>query len=102
MLLSLILNPDTSLWKAARDRGFLITTGPKATRALGVPDPAAECGWHWQSFAAYAAGLTAAGFTLMDSPRQGGHPDEPRQVYVHLHFWWQYDESRAKWPGFHP
>ncbi len=72
------------LWKAARDRGFLITTGLKSNRALRVPDPDAERGWRWQSCAAYAASLTADDFTLMEWPRQGNDPDEPRQVYVHV------------------
>jgi len=73
-----------SLWKAARDRGFLITTGLKANRSLRVPDPEAARGWRWQRLAEYAAGLTAEDFTLMDWPRQGDTPDEPRQVYVHV------------------
>jgi hypothetical protein len=72
------------LWKAARDRGFLITTGLKSNRSLRVPDPDAERGWRWQSFAAYAASLTADDFTLMEWPRQGNDSDEPRQVYVHV------------------
>ncbi|MDQ2830525.1 MAG: transposase [Chloroflexota bacterium] len=72
------------LWKAARDRGFLITTGLKANRSLRVPDPDAERGWRWQRLSEYAAGLTAGDFTLMDWPRQGDNPDEPRQVYVHV------------------
>jgi len=71
------------LWKAARDRRFLITTGLKSNRALRVPDPDAERGWRWQSsavrLAAYAASLTAD-----DCQRQGNDPDEPRQVYVHV------------------
>ena len=31
-----------------------------------------------------AAGLTADDFTLLDWPRQGDNPAEPRQVYVHV------------------
>jgi len=72
------------LWKAARERGFLITTGLKANRALRVPDPDAEGGWRWQHLAEYAAGLRADDFTRLDWPRQGDDPDEPRQVYVHV------------------
>jgi len=71
-----------SLWKAARARGVLITTGLKANRSLRVPDPDAERGWRWQRLSEYAAGLTAQDFTLMAWPRQGDNPDEPRQVYV--------------------
>src|SRR5437764_11624145 len=70
------------LWRAARARGFLITTGLKANRSLRVPDPAAERGWRWQRLDAYAAGLTAEDFTLVDWPRQSA--EEPRQVYVHV------------------
>jgi SRSO17 transposase len=70
------------LWRAARARGFLITTGLKANRFLRVPDPEAERGWRWQRLDEYAAGLTADDFTLLDWPRQSA--DEPRQVYVHV------------------
>jgi hypothetical protein len=33
------------LWRSARARGFLITTGLKANHAVRVPDPEAERGW---------------------------------------------------------
>ena len=69
------------LWRAARERGFLITTGLKGNRALRVPEPTAERGWGWQRLDAYAAGLSADDFTLVDWPRQSAQ--EPRQVYVH-------------------
>jgi len=51
-----------------------------------VPDPEAERGWRWQQFSAYAAGLTADDFMLVDWPRQGDDPDpdQPRQVYVQV------------------
>jgi len=49
-----------------------------------VPDPEEAGGWRWQQLAAYAAGLAADDFTLVDWPRQGGDADEPRQVYVHV------------------
>jgi len=70
------------LWRAARERGFLITTGLKANRSLRVSDPAGLCGWRWQRLDAYAAGLSADDFTLVDWPRQS--EDEPRQVYIHV------------------
>ncbi len=75
-----------SLWKAARARGFLSTTGLKSNRSLRVPDPEAEGGWRWQQLSDYAAGLTADDVTLLDWPRQGDDPDpdQPRQVYVHV------------------
>src|SRR5947209_4264667 len=59
------------LWRAARARGFLITTGLKANRSLRVPDATTERGWRWQRLDAYAAGLTADAFTLVDWPRHG-------------------------------
>ena len=36
------------LWRAARERGFLITTGLKSNRWLRVEDPMAPQGWRWQ------------------------------------------------------
>jgi DDE superfamily endonuclease len=70
------------LWRAARERGFLITTGLKSNRSVRVPAPQAERGWRWQRLDAYAASLTPDDFTLLDWPRQSG--EEPRQVYVHV------------------
>src|SRR5207248_6239527 len=58
------------LWRAARDRGVLITTGLKANRSVRVPDATTERGWRWQRLDAYAAGLTADDFTRVDWPRQ--------------------------------
>jgi len=72
------------LWKAARDRDFLITTGLKANRSLRVSDPDEERGWRWQQLSDYAAGLTADDFTRMEWPRHGDDMDDPRQVYVHV------------------
>jgi hypothetical protein len=70
------------LWRAARQRGFLITTGLKANRSVRVPDPETARGWRWQRLDEYAAGLRAADCTLVDWPRQS--EDEPHQVYVHV------------------
>jgi hypothetical protein len=36
------------LWRAARERGFHITTGLKSNRWLRVEDPTAPQGWRWQ------------------------------------------------------
>ncbi len=69
------------IWKGARARDFLITTGLKSNRALRVPDPAAPGGWRWQTLQDYAAGLTAADYQQVTWPSQG---DEPRQVWVHV------------------
>ncbi len=71
-----------SIWRAARDRGFRITTGLKSNRSLRVPDPTSPTGWCWQRLPDYAAGLGPADWTLRDWPCQGA--GEPRQVYVHV------------------
>jgi DDE superfamily endonuclease len=70
------------LWRSARARGFLITTGLKGNRSLRIPDPTADQGWCWQRLDAYAARLPPDAFTLLDWPRQSA--EEPRQVYVHV------------------
>src|SRR5713226_7357349 len=36
------------LWRAARERGFHITSGLKSNRWLRVEDPTAPQGWRWQ------------------------------------------------------
>jgi len=69
------------IWKAARTRGFLITTGLKSNRWLRVPDSDSPRGWRWQSLSAYSASLTDADYQQMTWPSQG---DEPRQVWVHV------------------
>jgi len=69
------------IWKAARQRGFLITTGLKSNRSLRIADSEAPCGWRWQTLAEYAAALTEADYQLMTWPSQG---NEPRQVWVHV------------------
>lgn len=43
------------IWKAARDRGFLITTGLKKNRALRIADATAAYGWRWQRLDEYAS-----------------------------------------------
>ena len=67
------------IWQAARQRGFLITSGLKANRWLRVDDPTAEAGWRWQKLSDYAATLRAADYSLETWPSQ----TELRQVYVH-------------------
>jgi len=69
-----------ALWRAARERGFLITSGLKANRALRVPDPEAPAGWRWQRLDEYAAGLRAADYTAVTWPSQEGG----RAVYAHV------------------
>jgi hypothetical protein len=69
------------IWKAARERGFLITSGLASNRFLRVPDPEAECGRRWQRLGDYAAGLEPDQYQKVRWPRQD---DEPREVYVHV------------------
>ncbi len=59
------------IWKAARERGFLITTGLKRNRSLRVADAEAPHGWRWQSLSEYAAGLRAADYQEVTWPSQG-------------------------------
>jgi hypothetical protein len=70
------------IWKAARDRGFLITTGLKCNRSLRIPcdiTPDTPKGWKWQSFSEYVASLEASAYQLCSWPR---NPE--RQVWVHI------------------
>ncbi len=69
-----------AVWKAARARGFAITTALRENRALRVPDASQPKGWCWQTFTDYAATLTAADFQCVVWPSQDGG----REVYVHL------------------
>jgi hypothetical protein len=68
------------IWKAARDRGFLITSGLKCNRSLRIDDPQAAGGKRWQRLDEYAASLSPDQYQLMTWPSQ----DEPREVYVHV------------------
>jgi hypothetical protein len=68
------------IWQAARDRGFLITSGLKCNRALRIHDPQAEDGKRWQRLDEYADSLSPDQYQLMTWPSQ----DEPREVYVHV------------------
>ncbi len=66
------------IWKAARDRGFLITSGLKCNRSLRITDAHGEkC---WQRVDAYAASLSPEQYQKMQWPSQ----EEPREVYVHV------------------
>lgn len=68
-----------AVWRAARDRGFLITSGLKSNRALRVADAADPRGWRWQKLADYAAGLPASAFIAVTRPT----PEGDRTVYAH-------------------
>lgn len=66
------------LWKAARERGFAITTGMKSNRWLRITDVTAPRGWRWQRLSDYAACLDPSAFVACQWPRGG------KTVYVHV------------------
>ncbi len=66
------------LWRAARERGFLITSGLKSNRWLRVEDPTAPKGWAWQRLSDYTAHLSASDYVQLKWPK--GDSD----VYVHV------------------
>jgi hypothetical protein len=69
-----------AVWRAARARGFLLTSGLKSNRSLRVPDADDPRGWRWQPLAEYAAALPDGAYTAVTWPaREGG-----RTVYVHV------------------
>jgi hypothetical protein len=72
------------LWKAARARGFAITTGLKKNRALRLEDPTAERGWCWQRLDEYTAALPESAYQRIRWPSQAAAGQEPRWVYAHL------------------
>jgi len=57
------------LWRAARERGFLITSGFKSNRWLRVEDPAAPEGWRWQRLSDYTAQLSANDYVQVKWPK---------------------------------
>ena len=69
-----------AVWRAARARGFLITSGRKSNRSLRVPDAGHPRGWRWQRLGEYAAGLTDDAYTAVTWPTQEGG----RTVYAHV------------------
>lgn len=68
------------IWQAARARGFLITTGLKANRAVRIDDPTAPTGWRWQRLSDYLEGVAQASYQKVWWPAQDGG----RWVYVHI------------------
>jgi hypothetical protein len=66
------------LWRAARERGFLITTGLKSNRWLRVEDPTAPQGWTWQQLSDYTAKLGASDYVRLKWPKGDD------EVYVHV------------------
>lgn len=68
-----------AVWRAARERHFLITSGLKANRVLRVPDADDPRGWRWQKLTDYAAALPADAYTAVTRSA----PDGERTVYAH-------------------
>jgi hypothetical protein len=66
------------LWRAAQERGFLITSGLKSNRWLRVEDASAPKGWRWQRLSDYTAKLAASDYVLLKWPKG------EEQVYVHV------------------
>src|SRR6266700_1752191 len=66
------------LWRAARERDFLITTGIKSNRWLAVADPTAPQGWRWQRLSDSTAQLKASDYV------QPTWPKGKKSVYVHV------------------
>jgi SRSO17 transposase len=68
------------LWKIARERGFLITSGLRCNRSLRIEDPKEPNGWRWQRVDEYAAALPKEAWQWVCWPNQ----NEKRWVYVHV------------------
>ena len=66
------------VWKAARDRDFLITSGLKCDRKVRIDATDGSKKWHWQRVDEYAAELSDDQFTAIDWPNSN------RTVYVHV------------------
>jgi hypothetical protein len=66
------------IWRAARERGFLITSGLKSNRWLRVEDPTAPNGWGGPRLSDYTAHLSASDYVQFKWPK--GEED----VYVHV------------------
>ena len=69
------------IWKAARERGFAITTGLKGNRLLRIREKGARGGWQWISLDAYAKRLRDEDYHEVVWPRQDG---SGRKVLVHV------------------
>lgn len=67
------------LWRLARERGFLITSGLKANRSLRITDSTAPAGWRWQLLSDYAASLPPSAYQKVVWPN-GDH----KTVFVHV------------------
>lgn len=69
-----------AVWRAARARHILSTSGLKANRALRVPHPDAPSGWRWQTVTEYAASLPDDAYTAVSRPT----PEGNRTIYAHV------------------
>jgi hypothetical protein len=67
-----------AIWKAARKRGFLITTALKSNRSIRIADESEAKGWRWQRVTDYAATIPDEGYVKLQWPR---NPE--RWVWVH-------------------
>src|SRR5207244_13505346 len=66
------------LWRVAREREFLITTGIKSNRWLAVADPSTPKGWKWQRLSEYTAQLRASDYVELAWAKG------EKTVYVHV------------------
>jgi putative transposase ISC1217 len=66
------------LWRAARERGFLITSGLKSNRWVRVTDETVPQGWRWQRLSDYVSSLSDQDYVPMPWPRGG------KTGYVHV------------------
>src|SRR5207244_7187475 len=66
------------LWRVAREREFLITTGIKSNRWLAVADPSVPKGWKWQRLSDYTAQLQASDYVQLKWPKG------KKSVFVHV------------------
>jgi len=68
------------IWKIARKREFLITSGLRCNRSLRIEDDQAEKGWRWQRVDEYADALPKTAWQRVCWPNQNGQ----RSVYVQV------------------
>lgn len=68
------------LWKAARERGFLITTGLKSNRSLRIVEESQPQGWRWQELREYTTSLRNEDYVQLLWPRG----EEAEYVWVHV------------------
>jgi hypothetical protein len=67
-----------SMWRVAREGGFLITSGRKCNRGPRVEDPSAPKGWVWQQLPDYTAQLCESDYLHLKWPKG------KEEVYVHV------------------